>query len=525
MPRRKQLMWYERELYELLCLLLTAECLWLVGRQLDLFSAMGEFAARNRLMDYVMLGFCMSFGLYAAALRKSHKLRQAVASRDAAQTEAEAVARHDAMTGLANRRFFKELLAARLSHPSHAVSTAVLLIDLDRFKTVNDAHGHAAGDTVLCTMADRLRSLLPPNSVAARLGGDEFASIVDFGADVESLGRLCKALVVEMGRPVACGQGKVQVGTTIGVAIRSEDQADPDALLHAADIAMYEGKKDGRGTFRFFLKEMDQSLKARALLEHELRVGIESGQIEPFFQPLVSLVDEQLIGFEILARWRHPSRGLLLPDVFITVAEETGMIADLCWSVLRQACLGARSWAPHLQLAINIAPQQLRDPRMSERIMSILSETGFSPTRLEVEITETALIEDLDAARAALKALRGLGIRIALDDFGTGYSSLYHLRELKFDKLKIDRSYVSLGKDDERSKLVNAMINIGTSLGMVTTAEGIESVGNMDWLAGQGCTYGQGYFFGKPMAKDAVDAWVRRKAAAEPLSPPCAVAA
>jgi diguanylate cyclase (GGDEF)-like protein len=514
MIHHKKPAWLERELYDLLCFLIMGLCFWMIGRELDLFVRLGALATRYGLTDLVMLGFCMSFGLYGATHRKSHLLRQAIRERDHAQVEAEAVARHDTMTGLANRRYFNELLKRQLAEPG---LTTVILIDLDKFKAVNDLHGHAAGDAVLCSISDRLRALLPPGSIAARLGGDEFAAVVDLGGDPETVGRLCKLIIAELVKPVAWGNSRLEVGATIGIAMRSDEDVGSEALLHAADIAMYEAKKEGRGTYRFFRKEMDLTLKARAQLELELRTAIDEGQIQPFYQPLISLVDKELTGFEVLARWRHPTRGLLPPDLFIGVAEETGMIAELCWSLTRQACLDAKSWPGHLQLAVNISPQQLQDRQLPERILEILTATDFAPSRLEVEITETALVADLEAARHALTSLQNLGVRIALDDFGTGYSSLYHLRELKFDKLKIDRSYIgTLTQGDERAKLVDAIISLGSSLGMVTTAEGIESVGSSDWLAGQGCTYGQGYFFGRPMPKAEIDRWVKNRE----LSPP-----
>lgn len=508
---------HEGELYDLLCLLMIGGCVWLVGRELRLFDTIIAFAVRKGLTDLVMLCCFMSFGLCVAAVFRSNKLRNAVRARDIAQLEAASVARHDSMTGLANRRYFKELLDRRLSQGEQGNSTAVLLLDLDRFKPINDIHGHAAGDAVLCTVADRLRALLPTGSFAARLGGDEFAIVLDFEHDIEVVSRISAEIIAYLSRPIAWGTSQLEICGTIGISLKTGSEFDTDMLLHAADVAMYEGKKEGRGTYRFFRKEMDETLKARAKLEHELRIGIDSGQFEPFFQPLVSLVDKELTGFEILARWRHPTRGLLAPEHFISVAEETGMIGDLCWSLLRRACLDAQSWPPTLQLAVNISPHQLQDRRLPEHIMAILEETGFAPERLEVEITETALIADLEAARSALLALRKLGIRIALDDFGTGYSSLYHLSELKFDKLKIDRSYVSsLADGDERSKLVDAIITLGASLGMRTTAEGIETASSLKWLVGQGCTYGQGYFFGKPMSKAVVDVWVQDRSGISP---------
>jgi len=247
---------------------------------------------------------------------------------------------------------------------------------------------------------------------------------------------------------------------------------------------------------------MDEELRARARLEGELRTAIEQGAIEPFYQPVVALPDKKIVGVEVLARWRHPERGLVSPNEFIPVAEETGMISELSYNLIRRACIDARDWPGDLVLAVNIAPHQFQDAWLAERILAILTETGFPPGRLEVEITESALIQDLEATRATLTSLQRLGVRIALDDFGTGYSSLYHLRELKFDKLKIDRSYVdAITMSDERAKLVDAIIKLGSSLGLATTAEGIETDASVDWLSDQGCNFGQCYLFGRAMPK------------------------
>ncbi|MDB5648328.1 EAL domain-containing protein [Methylobacterium sp.] len=506
MPKLKHPSWGEGELRELLCLMMIGTCIWIVGTQLGVFAVLIDGLRNNNLLDLLMLTLCMSVGLVAAAVRKSFKLRKAMRERDGAEAQAESVARHDALTGLANRRLFREVLESRLRAVTPLSTLAVLQIDLDRFKPVNDVHGHAAGDAVLCVVADRLRGLIPPDSLAARLGGDEFAILTDSRGDPESLGRLAQQIIEVLSHPIGWAQSRLEIGATVGVAVATPESATAEALLHAADVAMYQGKRDGRGTFRFFHLEMSQALKVRARLEGELRDGIEKGEIRPYYQPVVSLPDRVLIGFEVLARWHHPDHGPLTPDGFITLAEETGLIADLTWSLMRQACTDARSWPPHLQLAINISPLQLQDRHLPERILAILTETDFAPGRLEIEITETALVNDLEAARVALKSLQNFGVRIALDDFGTGYSSLYHLRELQFDKLKIDRSYVSsIPMGTERAKLVDAIIALGSSLGLVTTAEGIETASSVDWLAGQGCTYGQGYLFGKPMDKATTD--------------------
>ena len=501
----KQASWGEGELREALCLMMIGVCIWIAGTQLGMFDYLLHFTTFHHLHDLLMLAICMSFGLVVASIRKSFKLRQAMMARDFARDRAESAARHDALTGLANRRFFKETLDGRLSKPGSA-AIAVLLIDLDRFKPVNDVHGHAAGDAVLCAVADRMRALVPQGGLIARLGGDEFVVMIDYGEDSEAVPRFAQQIISALSKPVVWEQSRVEVGATIGIALATESGSDAVSLLHAADVAMYQGKREGRGNFRFFHLDMGHALKVRARMEADLRLGIERGEIEPFYQPVVQLPGRELIGFEVLARWRHPEQGLLGPAEFISLAEETGMIADLSWALMRKACTDARSWPGHLQLAVNISPLQLQDKQLPERILAILTETGFAPGRLEIEITETALVNDLESARVALKSLQNFGVRIALDDFGTGYSSLCHLRELQFDKLKIDRSYVaSIPLGEDRAKLVDAIIALGSSLGLSTTAEGIETASSVGWLADQGCTYGQGYLFGKPMSKATTD--------------------
>ncbi|WP_246731722.1 bifunctional diguanylate cyclase/phosphodiesterase [Methylocapsa sp. S129] len=501
--------WEQGELFELLSLMTMGACLWIIGARLGVFDSISRFALAHDLMNLVMLSGCMGLGVFAAAIRKSFLLRRAMHARIAAEAQAESIARHDALTGLANRRLFHETLAESLRSRQAGEQFAVLLIDLDRFKPVNDVHGHAAGNAVLCAVADRLRSLTPPKSMVARLGGDEFAALVPYESDRDALIRLAQQIIAAVRNPIPWNEGQLEVGATIGIALAGAENVEPEALLHAADVAMYQGKREGRGAFRFFQAEMDVALKARARLEADLRLAITRGEIAPYFQPIVSLPAQDLIGFEVLARWNHPTEGLIAPDNFIPIAEETGMIADLFYGLLRQACSDARNWPPHLQLAVNISPQQLQDQWLPERILGILAETGFTPSRLEVEITETALINDLEAARSTLTSLQNSGVKIALDDFGTGYSSLYHLRELRFNKLKIDRSYVtSLKQGSERAKLVDAIIQLGASLSLQTTAEGIETATSLDWLSDQGCNFGQGYFFGAPMPKDAADRYL-----------------
>ena len=517
---------YKGDLYELLCLLLVGTCIWSIGQQLGLFPLIAALVGQYDLINLVLLGCCMSVAFCVAALLKSKRLRHAIEARELAKLDAEQAARQDALTGLPNRRYFHELLAARLADQALSSRTALILIDLDRFKLINDIHGHAAGDLVLCEVARRIKAILPPSSVVARLGGDEFGAILTDVTAGDALQAIAQRIMPEVARPIFWTHCQLSVGATVGIAVPTPGSDTCSHLIHAADIAMYEGKKDGRGVCRMFREEMRETLLIRARTEQDLRTAIDCGQIEPFFQPLVALVDNRLIGFEVLARWHHPERGLLEARDFIGVAEDSGLIGDLCWAVLRRACLDAQHWPEHLQLAINIAPQQLHDRRLAERIDDILKETGFEPGRLEIEVTETAVMSNLDSARRAFRALRQLGVRIALDDFGTGYSSLYHLREMKFDKLKIDRSYVaSLSNGNEPQGLVDAILVLGRSLGMDTTAEGIETVGNINWLVEKGCTFGQGFFFGRPMSNIDVERWVDEWSEARILPAPIVKAA
>ncbi len=505
----KRASWGETEFYELLCLMMIGVCGWVVGVQLGAFRLLDAVTIDRGLSDLVMLGLFIAIAAFVASVHKSLRLRQTMIERDMAEAKAASVARHDSLTGLANRRRFVEGVDTAFRHAPDGATAAVLLIDLDRFKPVNDLYGHAAGNVVLCTVAERLERVLPPGSIAARLGGDEFAALLPSSIGSEAIARLAQAVITTFSVPIPWQSSELKVGATIGIALANGAVGDAESALHSADLAMYQGKKDGRGTYRFFESAMEEELRARARLERDLRAAIGAGQIEPFYQPVVALPGRELTGFEVLARWRHPTRGVLQPSDFIPVAEETGMIGDLCYDLLRRACRDAANWPPHLQLAVNIAPQQFQDRRLAEQILAILAESGFPADRLEVEITESALIQDLEATRATLTSLQDLGVRVALDDFGTGYSSLYHLRELKFDKLKIDRSYVNtITMSEERAKLVDAIIKLGSSLGLVTTAEGIECSGSLDWLEGQGCDFGQGYFFGRPMSKTETDRYV-----------------
>jgi diguanylate cyclase (GGDEF)-like protein len=437
------------------------------------------------------------FRANALALEEAH-----VATR-IAQEHAQALARHDALTGLPNRRLFSaELESAWHRSRNGEASYVILMIDLDRFKPVNDLLGHAVGDLVLCEVARRIKNLVRTNDTVARLGGDEFAIITEVDSRGYSEGaiRLANSVLSAIQEPMLVGDNRIEIGASIGVASCTTDGDEPDHLLRAADIAMYRAKRDGRGKFCFYEQSMDEELRARAALETELRNAIVDGAIQPFYQPLVDMRDNHIYGFEMLARWEHPSRGFIPPDIFIPLAEQLGLIPELTWGLLRKACRDSRLWPENILLSVNVSPIQLLDPALPAQILAILNQEGFSPSRLEVEITETALVGDIETAKAILTALQSVGIRISLDDFGTGYSSLYHLRELRFDKIKIDRSFVqSMESNGESEKIVSAILSLAKSLGMPTVAEGIENTEVLDHLAQMGCEFGQGYHFGKAM--------------------------
>ena len=329
-------------------------------------------------------------------------------------------------------------------------------------------------------------------------GSLEFVVAIEHAATDEHPARLASRIIRELSAPYRVDERKIVIGATIGIARAPVNSCDAEELLRAADVAMYEAKRAGKGQHRFFHAEMDARLRDRAALENDLRGAIEQGEIVPYFQPVMSLAEERVIGFEALARWEHPTRGLIVPDDFIPIAEDLGLIDALSDGILRAGCLAAREWEPDTTLAINIAPMQLRDPWLSARLLGILAETGFSPRRLIVEVTENAVIDDLPLANEVFESLQTAGIRIALDDFGKGYSSLSHLRQLHFNHLKIDSSFVRSMDSAESRKIVQAVAGLGRALGMPVTAEGVENAATADMLRELGCEQAQGYLFGRP---------------------------
>jgi diguanylate cyclase (GGDEF)-like protein len=410
------------------------------------------------------------------------------------------LAHHDALTGLPNRVQLREHIGSRLKHVEHGESFALLCLDLDHFKDINDTLGHFVGDSLLCAVSGRLLQLVRDTDLVSRTGGDEF-SIVQSGTKqtIAAAAALAARVVEALSVPFDLGEHHVVIGASVGIAIAPDDGDDADRLLKNADMALYQSKDDGRGRFHFFKSEMDDEAQARRILELELRKAVSAGEFEVFYQPIVNLEHDEISGFEALLRWNHPTRALVPPDTFIPLAEETGLIVAIGEWVIRQACLEAMKWPSDLRVAVNVSPVQVRSKSLVSAVMSALATTGLRSDRLEVEITEAVLMYDDEATLAVLHQLRGLGVRISMDDFGTGYSSLSYLRSFPFDKIKIDRSFVrDLIEKPDSIAIIRAVTGLGHSFGMTTTAEGVETQGQLDQMRAEGCTEVQGYFYSKP---------------------------
>jgi diguanylate cyclase (GGDEF)-like protein/PAS domain S-box-containing protein len=442
--------------------------------------------------------------IYARAIQHGNVPAVLIACIDITERkEAEArvahMAHHDALTGLPNRvmmRIRMEEALTRLRRSGKSVAT--LCIDLDNFKSVNDALGHPCGDHLLQCVAQRLRAALRAEDTAARLGGDEFAVVQTDIQDPAEVSALARRLLEDLSEPYDIMGHQVLIGASIGIAMAPGDGIDADKLLKSADLALYRAKADGKGAFRFFESEMDARVQARRHLEMELRAAMLANKLEVNYQPLVNLESGQISGFEALVRWPHPERGFVPPAEFIPVAEETGLITALGAYVLRRACTDAVKWPNHVKLAVNLSALQFRTGNLFALVKQTLEETGLSPKRLELEITESLLLDKVDQVMATLHALRALGIHISMDDFGTGYSSLSYLRKFPFDKIKIDQSFVrNLADNADSQAIVRAILSLGSSLGITITAEGVETEAELDHLKLEGCNEGQGYLFSK----------------------------
>jgi diguanylate cyclase (GGDEF)-like protein len=417
-----------------------------------------------------------------------------------AEVKIEHMAHHDALTDLANRALLNERLEQALTHFQNGQMVAVHHLDLDQFKAVNDTFGHPVGDKLLMIVADRLRGLVRETDTIARMGGDEFVIVQAPISDPAEATTLAQQIIAWISEPYDIEDQKATVGTSIGIAVSPGDGDTPDKMLRHADLALYRAKSDGRSTFRFFEPAMNEQMQARRIMEQDLRKALPAGEFELYYQPVVNLESNEISGFEALIRWNHPERGQVPPSTFIPLAEEIGFIIPLGEWVIREACLAAARWPEHLNVAVNISAAQFRGSSLMPVIVNALAASGLRPTRLEIEITESVLLQDRDSTLAVLHQLRSLGIRIAMDDFGTGYSSLTYLQSFPFDKIKIDRSFVKDITENAGSLyIVRAVAALANGMGMAATAEGVETAEQLDKIAAVGCTEMQGYLFSKPL--------------------------
>jgi diguanylate cyclase (GGDEF)-like protein len=413
------------------------------------------------------------------------------------------LSRHDTLTNLPNRVLFRERLELSLAEIKPGQTLAVLILDLDGFKTINDTLGHPVGDNLLRIAGERLSACIRNNDTVARVGSDEFAIVqVDLQVDSEEpreAAAFAQRLVDVIGQPYEIDSHRIAASVTIGIAVAPKDGINPDQLLKNAEIALYRAKLDDPGAWRFFRSEMGLLVEARRTLENELRSAVGNGELELFYQPFYNVQSGEICAFEALLRWRHPLRGMVYPDQFIPLAEETGLIVPIGEWVLREACAEAARWPVHINVSVNLSSVQFRNRTPVEAVMDALAESGLAACRLELEITETVLMKNSEGALAALHRLRELGSRISMDDFGTGYSSLSYLRSFPFDKIKIDRSFIQdLTGDPGGRAIFRAIAALGTSLRMATTAEGVETMAQFSIVRTEGCTEVQGYLFGEP---------------------------
>lgn len=469
-----------------------------------LSSAASHYLAGGEPTDRTLvIALLLNVALILFGWRRHGELRREVQIRTAAEERAQLLAARDPLTGFLNRRsLYEDGAALYVQAERRNKALAVLMIDLDHFKTINDMHGHATGDGLLQLVSEEIAHAMPNVALMARLGGDEFACAFLFDpSHPDTVERIVERLVSRIAQPFVSDGLQLHISASIGVARSNANCRSIDALVRCADIAMYAAKNAGRNRYAWFDQSMERELKARNELEVGLRTAIPREEIVPYFEQQIDLTTGRLFGFEVLARWVHPARGIIGPEKFIPIAEETGLIGELSLSIMRQAFLAARDWDAGLTLSINISPMQLKDPWIAQKIVKVLTETGFPASRLELEITEVALFDNLALAQSIVGSLKNQGIRIALDDFGTGFSSLAHLRALPFDRIKIDCSFVgSVNANPESAAIVNAIIRLGESLNMPITAEGIEDLGIEERLRAMGCSKGQGYFYGRPLS-------------------------
>jgi len=456
------------------------------------------------LDEALLLGALVALGLLIFSVRRYVEQKRETARRVLAEQHVRTLAFQDTLTGLANRRQFDDALKiAAAAPPREGAVHAVILLDLNGFKQINDTYGHGTGDEVLTVVAQRLLGAMRNGDLVARFGGDEFAILAPHLAGPEAATSVALRVIEALKSPIQIGSVGHQIGAGLGIALMPENATAPEQVLRKADVALYRAKDERRSALRFFEEEMDQRVQERQWLMQELRAAVSGQRISAYFQPSIHLRTKRIIGFEVLPRWIHPSFGEIMPDRFIPIAEESGLIHELAMQILRQACTVAALWPKDIVLSVDVLSSQLRDKNLPSRIMDILRETSFPAERLEIEITESTLVRDLEAAQDILGSLREAGVRIALDNFGTGYSSLYHLRTFKMDKVKIDSSFIhGMRSEKEDAGVVRALVGLAQGLGITIAAEGIEDDEQQVSLMRTGCEQGQGYLYSNPVSAE-----------------------
>ncbi len=467
-----------------------------IAYELDIFAnepGIGPKEHAIELDEALLLGCVLAVGFLIFSIRRYiEQKREARRLLEAEQQQVRILAFQDALTGLANRRQFEDALKAAFAAPPKAGAVhALLLLDLNGFKRINDVYGHRTGDDALVIVSQRLLNASRKGNLVARFGGDEFAILAQHLEGPEGAANIGLRVIQSLEADLVIGDSRHRIGAGIGIVLIPLDASSVEEALRKADVALYRAKTERRSAMRFFEEDMDRLIREREMIETELRTAIAANEIRVYFQPSYDLRTREVTGFEVLPRWIHAELGEIPRERFLPIAEETGLIHEFAERILRAACQAALHWPAHILLSIDAFPGQLTDPELSERMLTILKEAGFPPSRLEIEIGESALVRDLEAAQVTFGCLREAGARIVLDNFGTGYSSLYHLRNFKLDKVKIDRSFI--GNGQENSALVRALIGLGHGLGLVISAEGVEGAEQRIMLLGSGCEQGQGF--------------------------------
>ena len=471
---------------------------------IDVFMEEGRVTAQQEVIELdeaLLLGGLLTVGLLVFCTRRYLAQRAETRRRITAEQEVRKLAFQDALTGLPNRRQFDTALKTAIGSPPRAGALhAVLLMDLNGFKQINDTHGHGVGDEVLVVVAQRLLRAMRSSDLLARFGGDEFAILAQHLNGADAVANIARRVMIALESPIDLGRKRLSVGIGVGICLIPNDARDVTEAMRRADVALYRAKAERRSAMRFFEAEMDRHVSERDRLETLLRAAIAADEIRTVFQPSIDLQSGRVRGFEALLRWSHPELGDIPAQRFLAIADETGLIHEIAARQLQVACAAAARWPKDVHLAVDVFPAQLKDRDLAARVLRILAEHGVETRRLELEITESALVQHLDAATDLFTPLRAAGVRITLDNFGTGYSTLYHLRSFKLDKVKIDRRFVGeLASTPDAVRVVNALVGFGNGLGLQIAAEGIEAPGANDLLRLSGCQEGQGAWLSSPL--------------------------